>query len=75
MKRLPPFEHVIHRFRDIGVSRELAALGSHPLLKRGDEWCDPDLPDGVPLRGRQTVDLTLDIADCVDPAHRPTTER
>jgi hypothetical protein len=65
-ERLPPFEHVIHCFRDIGVSRELAAFGSHPLLKRDDEWCDPDLPDGVPLRGRQTVDLTLDIADCVD---------
>ena len=43
-ERLPPFEHVIHRFRDIGVSRELAAFGSHPLLERGDEWCDPDLP-------------------------------
>ena len=67
---LPAFEHVIHRFRDIGVSRELAAFGSHPLLKKGDEWYDPDLPDGVPLRGRQTVDLTLDIEDCVDPAHR-----
>ena len=74
-ERLPPFEHVIHRFRHTGVSRELAAFGSHPLLKRDHEWCDLDLPDGVPLRGRQTVDLTLDIADCVDPPHRLNRQR
>src|SRR5262249_43840291 len=52
-----------------------AAFGSHPLLKRGDEWCDPDLPDGEPLRGRQTVDLTLDIEDRVDPPHRLDSQR
>ena len=74
-ERLPPFEHVIHRLRDIGVAREPAAFGSHPLLERGHERCDPDLPDGMPLRGRQTVDLTLDIKDCIDPPHRLDRQR
>ena len=69
-ERLPPFEHVIHRFRDIGMPRELATFGSRPSLKRDDEWYDADLSDGVPLCGRQTVDLTLDIEDRVDPPHR-----
>jgi hypothetical protein len=33
------------------------------LLERGDEWRHLGLPDSVPLHGRQTVDLTLDIED------------
>ena len=69
-ERIPSLEHVIHRLRHIGMSREPAALGSHPLLERDDEWRHLGLPDSVPLHGRQSVDLTLDIEDRVDPPHR-----
>src|SRR6202034_424065 len=67
---LPALEHIVHRFRHIGVTRELAALGSHPLLERRHKRRDSDLPDCVPLRQRKSDDLALNVEDRIDPAHR-----
>jgi hypothetical protein len=69
-ERRPASEHVVHRSRYVGVPRQPASFGSHPLPERCNERRNSDLADGRTLRRRQPVDRTLDIEDRVNSPHR-----
>jgi len=70
-KGFPALEHVVHRLRHFGVARELATLSAHPLFERGNQWCDPDLSDGMPFARCETIDIALGIEHRVDPGAPP----
>jgi hypothetical protein len=74
-ERVPALQHVVHRFRDIGMPGEFGAFAAHPLLESGDERSDSDLPRAMTLSCREAVDVALDVEDRIDPTHRFDRER
>jgi hypothetical protein len=48
------------------VAREFGALGTHPVLKRGDQGSAPSTAWSQTILGTETVDVALDVEECVD---------
>jgi hypothetical protein len=69
-ERLPAFEHVIHRLRDIVVARELGAFLTHPALEFVDQGHAESLANGQTFNCRLTVDVALDIEQSVNATDR-----
>jgi hypothetical protein len=74
-ERFPTFQHVIHYLRHIGVTRQAYPFGAHRLVRRCNQLRTPNLPCCAALFRGETVDLTLDIEDRIDPPHRLDRER
>src|SRR6516162_6668961 len=52
-------EHVVHRFRQFVVTRELGPLAFHPFDQIVHQWSDVFAARGHPRFGRRAVDRTL----------------
>ena len=65
----PALEHVIYGLGGLGVARQPAPLGAHPVCKIADQWRDAVLAGSAPVTSGDPVEFTLDREDRVDAPH------
>ncbi len=62
----PAREHVVDRLGNRGMAREFGALGAHPVFQPGDQGGALFAPRAQALLSGQSIDLALDVKECVD---------
>src|SRR5215469_12302787 len=67
---VPASEHIVHRFGDIAVARELAIFRAQPGLKLRYQRRDERAAHREALVNGTAVDLSLDVEDRIDALHR-----
>jgi hypothetical protein len=65
----PALQHVVHGLGGVGMARQPAALGAHPIRELANQRRDAVLACGTPVISCNPVDLALDREDRIDAAH------